>query len=435
MSWELPITVKIALDVAAYQQVENALNTVTDKLSEISKLSGTLPRVFLPSAKQIATTGKVTAEEFRELERAMRDLTSGGKRVGDEFSRFWATLHEGDRPIKFTRYQALQLREVFNALGEESARKLAMHFDQVNKRVAQAANLQREYLGYIGATGVSINSLARTVFWSGLGFMFMTMSLSRVSSRTYAYERQVRSLREALIAEQRARERLTWTLFEYGAGTEQAVSASDALRRAHNRVVDAEEALRQAELQRMYTTTMLYLGFLPTAIRLSSDLTRSLWTLSFSEQAVTTQEMVGNAVREQVSLSMILNKIRTDALTLSYLKLQAVIAGATIGLSLLISYLAQEWAYRRAEERIAKVREELEGFSGELLGSHSPSLLEAVKEFNVEIGRSRIAFASTRTSIGQINLYASVRSEGDIYRIREQLESIVMGVKRRGGLA
>jgi len=329
-----------------------------------------------------------------------------------------------------------------------------------------------------GLLGQTMRELGGTVFWLGLGLMFMVMSIQRVNRALYSITIAARSVTRAQEDLKLAQEEYTRTLFEFGPGSQEA-------RMAYLRVRDAQEAVRMSQIrvreaQENYINSILMFvfGTIPTFIRAGISLydiltkiivtkylaTRVTDQMTQSEMQHLAVEVAGKPVR---TMAIALTKAQTLATS----KLAIVTSIATVGIGALIGvlgylYMQQQMnlamteanteSYQKLEDTLTghsvvdsliRTREEMRKLNEEFtrlpLRSHSPleiktqygwANLGVLEDIDVGLGR-RLSVTSTNVQVGvTVNGPFYIREEADVQKIAKAVKkSLTRGVRSRVG--
>jgi len=258
----------------------------------------------------------------------------------------------------------------------------------LNRALAQQAQVFKSVRLGMGAYGTALQSLGRTMFWVGLGSMFIMMSWARMQRRAKQVTASAFSLKRAYVDLYQAQSNLKETMLEYGKTSKEAVLAQLRLEEAQMRVTQAEDNVRSATEQNIYATAMWIFGMVPTYIRASFEMTSSLAMLTAAKYQVAGASMVEAAGQNAAAGAITIHIPLIGGVTLAYWQWALAIGAVTFGLNILIGLLTQQYAMSQAEARIKKVREETEKWEDVLTGHSLVDSLEATRNKMMETNLS-----------------------------------------------
>jgi len=312
---------------------------------------------------------------------------------------------------------------------------------KLNAELLPQKNVLKEVQIGVGITGTAYKSLARSLFWTGLGMMFTMMSFSRLERAQRQVETSLYSLKRAYVSLAETQADTQETIAEYGRSSREGIDASLALEEAQWRVAQAEYAITSSMEQAINATIEWVVGAAASSINAGFSIASSLFLVS-AAQAGKTAATANDIPVEVADASVMGAKILiVNGLEVSYLKLAAAMAAVTFGLSLAIALISKAWAEQQAAESIRKTKEEVESLTESLsnlpLRSHSPLEIRTKQGWVPfhEIGEagSISGIGSTIKSGNTTNINVSgpfyVREDADIMKIanaikRKQISNI-----------
>ena len=312
---------------------------------------------------------------------------------------------------------------------------------KLNAELLPQKNVLKEVQIGVGITGTAYKSLARSLFWTGLGMMFTMMSFSRLERAQRQVETSLYSLKRAYVSLAETQADTKETIAEYGKRSREGIDASLALEEAQWRVAQAEYAITSSMEQATNATIEWVVGAAASSINAGFSIASSLFLVS-AAQAGKTAATANDIPVEVADASVMGAKIPIiNGLEVSYLKLAAAMAAVTFGLSLAIALISKAWAEQQAAESIRKTKEEVESLTESLsnlpLRSHSPLEIRTKQGWVPfhEIGEagSISGIGSTIKSGNTTNINVSgpfyVREDADIMKIanaikRKQISNI-----------
>ena len=260
-----------------------------------------------------------------------------------------------------------------------------------------------------GLLGQAFRELGSTVFWLGLGLMFMVMSIQRVNRSLYSITLAARGVRRAQEDLREAQEDYTRALMEFGPGSEEA-------RMAYRRLRDAQEAVRMSQIrvreaQEAYINSILMFvfGTIPTFIRAGISmydiLTKVIVTKYIASRAtaqMTAAEETYLAVETAGKPLRVMIIGLTNAQALATQKLAIAIGAATFGISILLGYLAHLYVQQQMNQAMAEATTESYERMENVLTGHS--LVDSLSQTELAIKSLNKAIRSS------FNLYERNRS-------------------------
>lgn len=254
---------------------------------------------------------------------------------------------------------ALYAREIGRT--QRDVRQWVASYQDLIRQQRIAAITSRALRYRQGLLGQAFRELGSTVFWLGLGLMFMVMSIQRVNRSLYSITLAARGVVRAQEELKEAQEDYTRTLFEFGPGSEEA-------RMAYRRLRDAQEAVRMSQIRvreaheaYINSILMFVFGTIPTFIRagisLHDILTKIIVTkyvasrvtaqMTAAEESYLAVEVAGKPIRVMM-IGL------TNAQALATHKLAIALGLATAGVSILIGALASLYVQQQMNQAMAE---------------------------------------------------------------------------------
>ena len=278
-----------------------------------------------------------------------------------------------------------KIREMDTALegNSEQLVKWAVNFSQstdiVTERLRAVSDMNRTVTATFGPMGVAIMDAANTFFWFGLGSMFTVMSLMRLS-------RAVLTIKSSNLSLVRANIRLLETQQELNRYQMAGIFTGRAYARVAIGVREAtlaqelaEDRLKQAIQNRIFSYMQLAFGTLPTIIRASTDIFRISLMLAVAKNTET------NATWQQVIATKILSAEQLAQANVQELVNAALIrtivltAGATFGLTALTAAVGMFISKAAITRQLADVNTEFEEMRKLIVEPGSPPLFESFR--------------------------------------------------------
>ena len=307
---DIPITIKIQIDSGAYEEAIKKINELKKSLMELGSVTEKVSRAFAPverASKDAADGIKINGKSVKELAREQKNLDGVMKAVRDRFATTRKELLLTATGLEFISRGLLtaqehsehyyyildKLGETLNVEREVIERKIIPAYAKMLKQKNEAIMVSTAVSHAVGVTGEAWRMLGRSVFWTGLGMMFIVMSLQRVNRALYGITLAARSVIRAQRSLREAQREYTRTVLEFGRTSPEA-------RAAYERILDAQEAVEYAQIRAreanenyINSLLMLIFGTVPTAIRSFSDLTVSIRTLvaAYTASRIATSSM------------------------------------------------------------------------------------------------------------------------------------------------
>jgi len=255
--------------------IENRLRAVADAIRDLSAGLHTMKSAGVDVSTAMQQVTRETGAVRGEITPMTQALTSFGEKLG--FTReelYVVTDHfrKLGEQAKMTRSEQILFGKILKEQGIKRAEEYVRSLGPMKESLAESAYVSRRATADLGAMGVSLVRLSREVFWVGLGFMFITMSIARVSRMQYSLIRANMRYRRTLRRLNRAERERQEALRLFGPLSEQYIEASERLEEAQISVKEAEIAVMAASQQIQYAWGMLFFGMIPTIIRFLSSL-------------------------------------------------------------------------------------------------------------------------------------------------------------------
>jgi len=242
--------------------------------------------------------------------------------------------------------------------GYTPAKAAIVDMTVLRERLRGVYEAQRRFRAEMGAAGMALTTMSRSLFWVGLGLMFVMMSYARVRRSQLGVERSTYSLKRAIISQADAQREAQEALADYGRASIEYKNAMLSVEEANWRVIISEESLRGSLEQKWLAYMQLILGAFPTYLRSAIDITNAIMQLSIAKlmsigltyQQAQAELWAGNA--------SVVAAVKVGALTISYLKLAVVVGMATAGLSILAGLIGTGMAMGQFDQKMKEVREE-----------------------------------------------------------------------------
>jgi len=389
-----------------FEKVGRSVQTFGKRLYADGELA---VKKFTPEVTGITDKARAFAKEIDALVGTNRSLT-------EILEREQLTMKEVKQQTGFTVAQWERFRRIAEKT-KLSVGTVAEMFRKTEGAIGEVSLANRLLVSRLGATGIALTRLGRSLFWAGLGTMFFFMSLSRLNRMMFSIEVAQYGVYRATRSLEKAQKRYLEMLREYGPAAEETIEASESVKDAQMALRIAHMRVREATESHIFAWGMLIFGTIPTLLRAVSDVTVSLWGLSIAEIFATKA---------------------TIKLALAKLFLRYGIFAIIAGLAVLTA-----WLYM-SSKAASVATESMEKFENRL-GPHSVMgmLKETQEEIGVlekqlsrleapEIGRIR---ATRETNIVTINVInPQVRSRRDIVELRRELEkTFIRYYRARGG--
>lgn len=174
MSDRIPISIEIGLP--GIDETLKKLEALKSNLRTLGEREAEVP-VGAPRIREIAPAAVISTGQLQNLTRAMAEQIGVGRISG-------ATFEDLNDMMKSVGLSGRQQRMIWEMLASgmdetgEKAGALATHYAYVNRRLGEIRDQQRSFMAMLGPTGVGVMRLSRSLFWLGLGSMFITMSWS-----------------------------------------------------------------------------------------------------------------------------------------------------------------------------------------------------------------------------------------------------------------
>jgi hypothetical protein len=437
--------VQIGIEILGTESIREA----TKALQELDRELGRKPEIIqkVSAALQPLSTGmKITSQQFKITRKPISEVVEEIKPLAEKFEltksqmraiaevsttmqekfgltaesteALRASLIQTAGAYRLSRRDMMIYAELL-AKQPEKAKAFLESLPQMELGLAKVGYTLRRTTAELGPTGVALVRLSREFFWTGLGLMFMTMSIARVARMQFSLRRAHISLGRATRSLRRAEAERLEILREYG-------PASDEYRRAEERVIEAQIRVKEAHLRiieanqmTIYSYFMLAFGTIPTVIRVLSSLLLAFKSVSISQ-------LIQTAITQKQTAAL-------WGLRLGF-----------VGVILAAGYMA--YVMYETNRQIAEVTsqmEELEKQISELpIKSASPISIKTKWGGWVEVPEiletPRISPRISPTKIDTVNIRIEgpfyIREEADIRKIRNSLENLFLrGYFSRGG--
>jgi len=306
---------------------------------------------------------------------AYGDLITRGREYSIEEAKIEAEAVGLGEALKLNRREFKEFENILITSGVEPAKQYAQQVSYNKDRLLEWKQSVVDFNAMLGRQGRALQMLTRTIFWVGLGSMFIMMSWSRMRRSALSLQSTMLTLKRAYITQGESQQELNEITAVYGKSSVEAKRAMIDLEMANMRVKQSEEALRMAEEQRIYTQMMWVFGSVPTYIRSAVDVSKALWFLFFAKQINV------SANKDQATSSItsaIMTRLLGDAAMYSSTKfwmLATAIGAVTFGLNIALSLLAQHVAFAEASRNIKKMQKEAAELTS-IYEGQSPGLLD-----------------------------------------------------------
>jgi len=401
-------------------------------------------RQVAAATEEVSTGMRIAGRPIGDITEAYKTLSTSTRettKFSDDFTRQLAELGEIQG---WSAEKTVAYGKSIQAVSEEWKQGAIDLKNVYEKEEAIVAVTRRMAAGNLAVTR-TWRMVGREIFWTGLGSMFLVMSLARARRAVVNLDRSQRSWRDSIEDAKEAQRDLTSTLREWGPASEEARDANRRYERSLENVRYAEEAVRSAAEQQMYAWMMLALGYAPTVIRAIFSVTGLLWEQFIaSTMAATGLDRTGVAAAMASGQLTMHIPILGIAIT-SYWQLAAAVAAATVGISLLVAGITFFATQTMVENQMRGIREEIERTTGAIkdfpVRSHSP--MEVRTKWGGWSNLAELSELEPITSLGEIALEADkpridittrVIVEPDMFTIKKKIDKIsVRGKIARGG--
>ena len=188
------------------------------------------------------------------------------------------------RQVGITGRISNALWEAFRAAPEAIAPTL-IGLERMNRRLMTLNLTSRIYQATLGVTGRALRNFSISLFWTGLGMMFTTMSIARLYGRQVTMERQTYSLTRAIIRVREAQQRYNEIVYQYGAASEEARRAAWEVKEAELALNETRRSAINAIVQQRMALWMYIFGVVPSVLRFGSSLADLFTLLAAKRQA------------------------------------------------------------------------------------------------------------------------------------------------------
>ena len=226
----------------------------------------------------------------------------------------------------------------------------------------------------ISSTGIAYANLANTLFWTGLGAMFATMSLMRAQRSELAVESATLSLSRAYVGAYKAQE--TYNLYLEAGITEgyEYTLALASVRESNLQVKYAQDQLTTSIINSNLSWLQLVYGTFPTLIRTTTELFNSVLLLAAAEGTETKTAMLAAAKTSGLIGVMGVGIPITNAFSISIGTLSLALGALFIAIPIITTILAMASAEQEAAKRTKDLEKELRSLGITITEPGSPPL-------------------------------------------------------------
>ncbi len=328
-----------------------------------------------------------TSEGITDISNALDGLRGSGPLALDVVKQIQRGFARAGVNIPVQR-----IKDMDEALGRNShalmiwANTYVESLSKVDQRLKAVSDMNRVVTATMGPMGVAVMDAANTFFWFGLGSMFTVMSLMRLNRAVLMIKSSNLSLVRASVRLVEAQE----TLNKY---QQAGISIGKAYGQAVLSVRDAtlaqelaEDRLKQAVQNRMFSYMQLIFGTFPTLIRAGTSILMvsiKLAAASAVKTNLTWQETIATVILTEAELAhanvieMVNAKMRT------YIILTGM---ATFGLTALIGVVGAFIAKGAIDKQMAAANKEFAEMKKLIVEPGSPPLFEAFKVMGDNVG-------------------------------------------------
>jgi hypothetical protein len=222
--------------VGWYQSEAKAIKQAADAQQEYNQFRGKMDSKAMTTASNDETSKQIEdfrgifsrlKEEapFQQLGEGMAPVLAGLQRIGQEELR---TTTVSTAMANAFRLNDTELGVLANETGltKESMVKMSTAMEKVN----QDSQMQRAYMmgsrAAIGPLGSAFREVTMQIYWAALGFLFLTMTMTRAEQAELKAETNVNNMAKGYYNLDKLQKQVTKSLQEYGAGSEEAKDAS-----------------------------------------------------------------------------------------------------------------------------------------------------------------------------------------------------------------
>lgn len=366
-----------------------------DKLQEDGKLSA---QVFQQISRGFSQAGIRMSVPFIQ---AVKGMSASNM----EFMRDLRSLAD---TFRASTPEARHMARIFESQGIPGLRAYAEQQEAVEDGMWQIRQVMRQTATTLGPVNMAWRQLGRTFFWTGLGTMFMYMSLSRVQRLALGVKTSQLSLLRAQLSYNDALERVN-RLRQYGIVTGRAYQdAQIQLMESTLGLKLAEDRVRSAVQQRVYGYLQLIYGVVPTIIRTYTEMQVASVQLSIAQSMEASAATMAAAAGLEHAGAQAIEATATGVSTAALMAKAKALAFVTFGVNILVGALASMYAEAAASERIAEMTEEMNKLGIVITKPSSPPLY---KSFEIMAENMQQAYTQGK-ALSALRLGSSLASAG-----------------------
>jgi len=326
-------------------------------------------------------------------------MSAAGKTGTEAWKLIGKEITLAARQIGWTNNQIMDLKRALNRSIVEGKEQAETNY-RVRESIKGIYEMNRMYMASLGATGVAVREFTRSIFWTGLGMMFTSMSIARMlrrgeQLRDLSYSLATSSLR-VKDAQEEYNEALRWS----GPASEEATNASRALVDAQIRHRMAMDSARASTEQYYLSWMMLIMGTFPTLMRTGSDILTYFMKYNIATQmgAASTAQLGGTQITLAGTAVVATGATTGLGLSFSWAAVQAAIlhvaiagaiGAATMGIGMLVSLgIASAMTAGKMEELEREMAEMEDRLTGHSLVSDLEQGVLATKELRMAMAKA-----------------------------------------------
>ena len=254
-----------ALALRGIQAVSFDLKIKAPSLKDISDFFGIAQDKIDLLAKAFAKLGAVKAPVIKFKEEGIQIIYEDMERLGKVYEKT-SLLEEAARSAHLLQAPALDQLSTALRMNKEDLVK----YGQEMEKSTRDFQLYRAYMigmrGEMGPLGYAFRDVTMQVYWASLGFLFLTMTMTRAERSALTMKNRTFELAQAYYNLSELQKNVTETALQYGAGSEQARNASVQLAMAQERLKLQEESLLVATKADILQGWQMQLSVIPLTI-------------------------------------------------------------------------------------------------------------------------------------------------------------------------
>ena len=286
-----------ALALRGIQAVSFDLKIKAPSLKDISDFFGIAQDKIDLLAKAFAKLGEVKAPVIRFKEEGIQTIYEDMERLGTVYEKT-SLLEEAARSAHLLQGPALDQLSTALRMNKEDLVKYGQEMEKHTKDFQSYRVYMIGMRGAIGPLGYAYRDVTMQLYWASLGFLFLTMTMTRHERTVLAAKQRAFDLAQAYYNLSELQRQVTETSIEYGAGSEEARRASVQLLQAQQRLTLQEEALLVATKADVLQGWQMQISIIPMSINAVMAAITAYGALNgilFANRTAQMQAAIGNA--------------------------------------------------------------------------------------------------------------------------------------------